>query len=43
VLTPIDLRELQIPNPTPAYREIHFVVVGSEDDPPGKLDVQRPQ
>jgi hypothetical protein len=43
VLTPIELEELRAPDPTPKYREIHFTVVGSEDDPPGKLDVLRPQ
>ena len=43
MLTPVDLGPLRVPDPSPGYREIRFRVVGSEDDPPAKLDVRQPQ
>jgi hypothetical protein len=43
VLTPIELGELRVSNPTQEYRVIRFTVVGSEDDPPERLEVRQPE
>jgi hypothetical protein len=32
-----------VPDPPPGYSEVRFRVVGSEDDPPEKLDVRQSQ
>ena len=42
-LTPVALDELRLEDPSLEYQEVHFKVVGTEDEPPERLDIEHPQ
>jgi hypothetical protein len=43
VLTPVELPELRLENVSLEYQEVQFKVVGADEEPPEKLEVQHPK
>lgn len=43
VLTPVELDEFRVEDPALEYQEVHFIVVGTEDEPPERVEVEHPE
>ena len=42
-ITPVDLPEYRLEDPAIDYHEVHFAVVGTDDEPPERLIIQHPE
>jgi len=42
-LTPVPLEEFKLEQPTLEYREVQFIIVGSDDEAPDRLQVEHPE